>query len=559
MKRPRTRQATLHRLVPEVCGSHEEMFDAYDKYMSARQLDEMGADLRFIEVGGAPAIWIGIQDQNGEANWCADASVTTGLELSYTDCRSSGVLLLGVDGTAYAMSYGAGHLLIPDELKDLRFGLGFLIRRLDSDQVCDLVRRQPNARGRTDSTVVVAGAPAWTLGNAENVEIIRRIGGKAKDFKVTFSSADDRPVNVEGSIGLRMRFGIEGADLVADIRECARVCREEEPDPALAFIDWLRPVADAVTVARLDAEVEGMLTGTAGAVSGHRLVPVVPTSVLEHYGQAHGFTIRIGHARSVIVPALELDCFLRRTRVQRPGERMKALRSGRVYLNADEDGDDVLGSAPAIRWLEASVALGPERYFLMDGEWFEIGADYVRTSRDNIGRLFAATPSVTLPPWSLSANRTEYDYNCYVAARSGGRILCLDKNRKVRDPLGARSPLEICDLLGPHDELIHVKRAEGSAPLSHLFSQGLVSAQSLLYGPADVRERFAAEVARIGRGRVLPGDFTPKKVVFAILMDNGKELTPDTLFPFSQVTLAHTARTLGRWSIGVEVTGIPAA
>jgi uncharacterized protein (TIGR04141 family) len=398
------------------------------------------------------------------------------------------------------------------------------------------------------------------LGNAENVEIIRQIGGKAKDLKVTFSSRDDRPVNVEGSIGLKMRFGVEGGDLVADIRECARVCREEEPDPALAFMDWIQPVADVATVAGLDAQAENLLMGTADAMSG-QLVPVVPISVLEHYGQAHSFTIQIGHARPVPVPTLELDCFLRRTRVQRPGERMKALRSGRVYLNADDDGDEVLASASAIRWLETNVALGSERYFLRDGEWFQIGADYVRTSRDAIGRLFPAMPSVTLPPWSLAANRTEYDYNCYVAARSGGLILCLDKNRKVRDPLGARSPLEICDLLGPHNELIHVKRAEGSAPLSHLFSQGLVSAQSLLYGPPGVRERFAAEVARLGHrhGRVLPDGFTPKKVIFAILMDNGKELGPDTLFPFSQVTLAHTARTLGRWSIDVEVIGIPAA
>jgi uncharacterized protein (TIGR04141 family) len=468
------------------------------------------------------------------------------------------MLLLGVDGTAYAMSYGAGHLLIPDELKDLRFGLRFLIRRLDSDQVRDMVRRRPNSRGRTDSTVIAAGAPAWMLGNAENVEIIRRIGGRARDLEVTFSSRDKRPVNVEGSVGIKMRFGVEGEALIADIRECARVCREEDPDPALAFIDWIQPVADAVIAAGLDAELEELLARTADAVAA-RLVPVVPTKVLEYYGQAHGFTIQIGHARPVTVPALELECFLRRTRLQRPGERVKALRSGRVYLNADDDGDDVLDSAPAIKWLEASVPMGPERYFLMDGEWFEIGADYVRTSRDVIGRLFSATPSVALPPWSLAANRTEYDYNCYVAARSGGQILCLDTNRGVRDPLGARSPLEICDLLGPDNELVHVKRAEGSAPLSHLFSQGLVSAQSLLYGPTAVREQFAAEVARLGRGRVLPDGFTPKKVVFAILMDNGKELSPDTLFPFSRVTLAHVGKILGTYGIEVEVLGIPAA
>ena len=48
-------------------------------------------------------------------------------------------------------------------------------------------------------------------------------------------------------------------------------------------------------------------------------------------------------------------------------------------------------------------------------------------------------------------------------------------------------------------------------------------------------------------------------VVYAILLPKGKHLTPDTLFPFSQATLAHVARILGTYGIDVEVVGIPAA
>ena len=556
VNRPRTRRTTLHRLVPGVRPGHDDMFDAYTAYVSAQRLDELGAQLEFIDVAGAPAIWIGVQAASDLANWCADAALTTGLDLAYTDCRSAGVLLLGVDGVAYAMSYGSGHLLVPDELKDQRFGLRFLIRRLDSGQVQDLVRRRPDARGRTDSTLVPAGAPVWTLGIAENVEIIRRIGGHAKDLKVTFSSRSDRPVNVEGSAGLRMRFGVEPSALVADIRECERVCAEEEPDQALSFVEYVQPVSDADTKEELDAEFERLLAGSPDAAE--HLIPVVPTSVLEYSGQAHSFTIRIGGARPRAVPTLELEDFLRRTRPQREGERVMALRGGYVNLNADDHGDEVLAHAKADRWLEASVSLGSRRFFLMDGDWFEIGADYVRASREAIGRLFPAAPGVDLPPWYLPKGRTEYEYNSDVTVRRRG-YLCLDRNASVRDPLGARSTLEICDLLGPGDELIHVKRAKGSAPLSHLFSQGLVSAQSLIAGPPAVRQRFIDTVAALPGGRTLPADFKPGKVVYAILMENGRQLTPDTLFPFSQATLAHAARILGSYSIDVEVAAIPAA
>lgn len=61
------------------------------------------------------------------------------------------------------------------------------------------------------------------------------------------------------------------------------------------------------------------------------------------------------------------------------------------------------------------------------------------------------------------------------------------------------------------------------------------------------------------KGRDIQADFVPKKVVLAILFKNGEDLTPDTLFPFSQVTLATTARELeSRYQIPIEVIGIEA-
>ena len=44
-----------------------------------------------------------------------------------------------------------------------------------------------------------------------------------------------------------------------------------------------------------------------------------------------------------------------------------------------------------------------------------------------------------------------------------------------------------------------------------------------------------------------------------LLLPKGKQLTPDTLYPFSQANLAHAARILGTYGIDVEVVGIPAA
>src|SRR5260221_7627692 len=114
---------TLYRL-PGVTPTLDGMFDDFTN--AIKDLDERHAEPRPTELAGLPAVWIGVQGDMSKAEWCGDAAVTTGLEMSYTECRSGGVLMLAVDGMTYAISYGNGYNLIPDDLKDHRFGLRFL-------------------------------------------------------------------------------------------------------------------------------------------------------------------------------------------------------------------------------------------------------------------------------------------------------------------------------------------------------------------------------------------------------------------------------------------------
>jgi uncharacterized protein (TIGR04141 family) len=282
-------------------------------------------------------------------------------------------------------------------------------------------------------------------------------------------------------------------------------------------------------------------------------LPAVPTAALDDFRSTRTFKIKIGSGPADLVHGLEAEHFLRRSYVQRPGHRAQVLRAGHVSMFSDEEGNERLSGSSAARWLEITASVGSRRFFMFDGHWYEIGADYARRVRAEIARLFGHVAFLDMPAWDLARGWEERDYNLHVAGVRAGYV-CLDR-RGISDPLGHGSTVEICDLLGPDDELIHVKRASGSSPLSHLFAQGLVSAQSLLFSP-DARKQFAAKVEAFGKGRRLGPDFAPKKVVFAILLKKGQDLTLGTLFPFSQVTLANTARILHAHQIEVELIGI---
>ena len=391
MARPKTREGTLYRL-PSVAPNPDAMFDALTETMTVAKLDEIGADIIPIVIASSPALWAGAQFKNPVAEWCPAASLTTGMEISYGDLHPAGLIMIAVDGVTYALGYGAGHRLVADELKDQRFGLRFAVRRVNPREIQDLVRRRPGARGRTDSTVIPGGSPVWALGVAEYAEIVRRLGGPVTGLNVTFSAQDSRPVRAEGSVGLRMRFGVRPEDLVADIREIARVCTEENPHPALEFVEHIQPVADQRTTEEVEARLDGLLGGDD---ADGELVLAVPTCALAEFADARTFVVAIGSVASSPVSFLEAEDFLRRTRLQQAGRRIAALRQGRVTMYADERCQDRLDSVSSAKWVEASVSLGARRFFLLDGEWYEIGADYVRAMRTEIAGLSATRPPLT--------------------------------------------------------------------------------------------------------------------------------------------------------------------
>src|SRR5690606_39071765 len=95
--------------------------------------------------------------------------------------------------------------------------------------------------------------------------------------------------SAEGGTGLRMRLGVEGVDLIADIRAIARVLREEKPSPELEFVEHVVPVDDLSLVARLEAVLDDLL----GQEPDGRISVAVPADRWDDYMAARAFRARI--------------------------------------------------------------------------------------------------------------------------------------------------------------------------------------------------------------------------------------------------------------------------
>ncbi|MDG4830455.1 TIGR04141 family sporadically distributed protein [Solwaraspora sp. WMMD1047] len=539
----------LDRVAPTLAGLRTVLNDRY--------LRENRFEIEERTVAQAPALLVHGTVARERAEWCDVLTTLTGQEVALGYSSGGGALLIAVDDRVYALAYGTlGRHLVDQGHIDPGFGIAFAVRALVPDEIKQVRRRVLGVSGRIDRNLVAGGQPIRMYGIDKWGEIVGQVCGPTMNPNLTACrrspSATDRtrtrrPTRVEGSDALRIHLGTSPDDLVADLREIDRVCQRESPLADLEFITQIRPVPP--TDPRLP-DLHEQLDRRLALADPPDLALAVPGELLDTIEQVRSYRIRVPKSgrRATLMTDLTLADLLDLAHRVPDGERLTALRNGRITLHADAAGAEEIGSAAASRWLTAQVAAGTSHLLLQDGHWYEIGDRHREQLRQEIEQILAGPASVTLPPWP--AGEDERSYNDRVA-KSGLGLVLLDR-RLLRTAQHHRG-IEACDLLGPDGELIHVKRADGSAPLSHLFAQGQVSADALTY-QADARQ---ALVRMVGSHRIGPA-FRPRKVVYAIALGAGRTLTVDSLFTFAQVALYRAMKALRNEGIEVEVIEIPA-
>ena len=192
-------------------------------------------------------------------------------------------------------------------------------------------------------------------------------------------------------------------------------------------------------------------------------------------------------------------------------------------------------------------------YALVAGQWYEVSASFA----DDVMRFAASLPELELPMPEAPEAIREDEYNRQAAEALGA--LNMD-TKLVRTPTGDR--IELCDLLTRERKLLHVKKRGSSSTLSHLFSQGVVSAE-LLAREEAFRTAVRSTVAQLDGdfADVVP-DSRPDRdrweVSFVVLTRSQRE-TPLTLPFFSLVNLRSAARRLQDLGYRVSVRQVKEA
>ena len=177
--------------------------------------------------------------------------------------------------------------------------------------------------------------------------------------------------------------------------------------------------------------------------------------------------------------------------------------------------------------------------------WYRVEQDYVNLINRQLKDVDLIKEQDFMPKKTVIR---EDEYNKNIEQVIGAKLM--DKNCY---PIPGETKLEVCDLFSAKNDFIHVKHYTGSATLSHLFSQGSVSA-SLFCSYIDYR-KFIREQLPVNLKKQIPIDgidCSKYRVVYAISAKPTKAIPNDLPF-FSKVNLLFHKRIIERMGFRVSV------
>ncbi len=237
---------------------------------------------------------------------------------------------------------------------------------------------------------------------------------------------------------------------------------------------------------------------------------------------------------------LDLDLTKYTEKIKSKNNICDKIRNDKLYAIDSDDSHFSVGSI--YKSLVFQTEYEGKNYILCSGTWY-----YVETSFFEQVNNFIIN---NIPPFNLRlpdcpSDKDEGKYNEMLA--DGNKKYCL-MDKKLIKVKNSPKQIEACDIFTQDNQFIHIKNKGQSAQLSHLFSQGKVSAMCFV-SDEEFRKQFYDLIHQKFTNFYLDYTQKPKpdvyEVVYAII--DTKDTPLEIKLPFfSKVNLMMTAQELER-------------
>ncbi|KQN98139.1 hypothetical protein ASF01_09750 [Stenotrophomonas sp. Leaf70] len=450
------------------------------------------------------------------------------------------MLLVRVDGDVFAFTFGYGRYLLEQSLFVQDFGLRTALNTLDEKSLrsVDLhtLEDQPvqkKSQAARDSEVSVFGIDILR-------DVLRAVTGVPKQgIDLEHISGGDAAF----SFGIEM----EVADLPGLARRIKGYYANEDYKKSFSWVDNVRKIKDEALIDQLNLEL-------VEAVTRHDPGFMITLPEIGAWDEILGFSFTRGKGsvRPVIDAADYID------NIHDLGAlTVDGLKRDKLFVH-DVDGE--ITEHSVYRCIYFEIIDGDKTKIVFDGKWYEVDGSFIGRITETLKSIpVSALPFPAVEVWEEGGKEkieSEGDYNSRAAEAHGYFLM----DKQLVKTNRTTSAIELCDLLTPAKQLVHVKhRKGGSAGLSHLFAQGGVAAEIML-GDKEFRKKARTVLRRVDAAA---GDLVPLgniksadyEIVFLILGEDSATLKQNLPF-FSKVNLSKTFENLSQRGFRISVAGV---
>lgn len=454
-------------------------------------------------------------------------------ESEVVNTTNSFLLLIRVKSRVFAITTGFGFTAIERNHLEPGFGLKVTLNEINPSKIKGVDVRRIDTITRQKRVLINHDSPIHDFEFDLDEDLVHLIAGQPKDEALARKLA--------GSDSLSLTSDVTFPELGQKCTALLSSFMKEDYKADFGFIDHMRLVKSP----DLKRTLDGLLVKALENRNSPKLMLAYPE--IDGWNEIEHFKFRYrgidGYAQEVTLHS--------------------------VYQFTDEHGFDGIDSSKfAIIGLNHDQIPVTKKFSLYDylvfecdydkgkylfslNRWFELAKGYVEEVNKSLETIQDISSTNILIP--MLPKQREDEYNL-AAAEANPNMVCLDKKNFS---LPGQSRIEACDLLTQNAEFICVKKYNRSSTLSHLFSQGLVSAM-LLNDHQKYREFILKQCPQTWKPPFSANGEQKKNIAFVFAIAAGKSgVLPGILPFFSKVNLRHCRRSIERMGYRVMVYKIP--
>ena len=466
---------------------------------------------------------------NGQPWWKSYFGVPTGeRELPLTS--KGGLLFVKHAERCFAMTFGHAHHKINDEAIEYDFGLRVTLNCVDPEKLNSTDTHDPET-ARRQRTQIPIDADLTFFDFDYDSNVLKSLTGKVK------SDYDHLFKNATGSHSFKFSTRKTANELNEIFSTLWKLYESENYLQTFPNIRNVSPVSDPQIVQDLNCQLMDAFNE-----KEENLYLTIPELIDYKENLKIKFTGFYGKTTYDEVQLQNYYSYLSECGQKLSSLTIEDLKSNRMLLMDDNNQNKKSYTIFKCLVYDTKLTQNTEQtYHLSEGYWYKVENSYVEQMRQYLDKFWKATK---LPDFF---HADEGEYNKSVAQQQSSNVICLDTENI--SPNG-ETQMEPCDLYSSANQqasFIHVKRSTFSQRLSHLFYQGINSAEAIRMMPESLeklKELVSEANVTAGTSFEVPSSDSRFDVRYAIITHKDPLKKSDNIPFFSRISLMKTLKQL---------------